>query len=158
MFWVSSLCLLGSFSDPSPSCFWTLGGWLIKVETLSSFPSGFLSRLADGRQEELEVGVFVLLVPSPPSCYGCLQPTHGGHCPGPSNRALCLCLRAGLGWKGSLLLWVSVEGCTVPYYIFLNPTHTFVNIPFVRFTSIYPIWVYHLFPARILTNRMSSSL
>lgn len=88
-----------------------------------------------------------------------LSATHPrGHCPGPSNRALCLCLRAGLGWKGSLLLWVSVEGCTVPYYIFLNPTHTFVNIPFVRFTSIYPIWVYHLFPARILTNRMSSSL
>lgn len=50
------------------------------------------------------------------------------------------------------------QGCAISYCIFLNPPHTFVNIPFIQFTSTYPIWVCHLFPASILTNRMSSSL
>ena len=50
------------------------------------------------------------------------------------------------------------QGCAIFYCIFLNPTHTFVNILFILFTSIYPIWVCHLFTASILTNRMSSAL
>ena len=31
------------------------------------------------------------------------------------------------------------QGCAVSYCIFLNPTHTFVNILFILFTEIYPI-------------------
>ena len=50
------------------------------------------------------------------------------------------------------------QGCAIFYCVFLNPTHTFVNILFILFTSIYPIWVCHLFSASILTNRMSSAL
>nr|XP_035962322.1 uncharacterized protein LOC118544589 [Halichoerus grypus] len=97
---------LVSSSDPSPSCFWTLGGWPIKVETLSSLPSGFLSCLADGRQEEPEVWVFVL-APSLPGGYGCLQPTHGvGGVVTlwvPLTMLSACAFRQAWGWKGSLL-------------------------------------------------------
>lgn len=131
-----------------------------KVAPVSSLPSDFLSCLANGRhhqksqrQEKSEDGMFIPLVPSLPGCHGCLQP-RGWALWVPLS--LSSARRQTMGGKGSLRLLARV--LHNPVLRFLNPTHTFVNIPFIQFTSIYPIWVHHLFPARILTNRMSSSL
>lgn len=37
-----------------------------------------------------------------------------------------------------------------PLVLFLNPAHTFVNSPFIK---LFPAWMHHLFPAKLLTNR-----
>lgn len=35
-----------------------------------------------------------------------------------------------------------------PLLVFLNSAHTYVNSPFIKFSSNYPAWVCYLFPAR----------
>lgn len=115
----------------------------------------FLSCSANGRhhgeswRQESQAGVCIPFAPSLPGCHGCLS--------GYLRRLSPLAPAASpMGGKGSLLPWSRVP--PHPWLCFLNPTRTFVNIPFILFASIYPIRVCHLFPARSLTNRMSSSL
>lgn len=102
-------------------------------------------------QEESEVGVFIPLVPSPPGCHGCLPAfTLWVPLATPWGR----CRRAGVVQAPSS----SQPGYCSTHIAFLNPTHTFVNIPLHQFTSVYPIGVCHLFPTRVLTIRSSFSL
>lgn len=155
MFWASSLCSSRCSSNLSSLGFCTLGLWPTGVATMGSLPSGLLSCLANGRhhgesrRQESQVGVCIPLASSLPGGHGCLS----GYL-----QRLSPLTPAGspMGGKGSLLLLSRVS--PHPWLCFLNPTRTFVNIPFILFASIYPVRVCHLFPARSLTNRMSSSL
>ena len=107
---------------------------------------------AGGRRKS-EGRMFILLVPLWQVAMVVCNPLFLGT----YNYSLSSPLQAGQG-EVKAPYCCQPQGCAIFYCVFLNPTHTFVNILFILFTSIYPIWVCHLFPASILTNRMSSAL